>query len=181
MVCRLAPAKFLAACLKDHQRAIVVGERTWGKGTVQNIIRLEGGRSALKLTTASYWRPNGKNIHRGRDDKREKIPYESSDPRDWGVRPSDGFEVLLDEDQDRKRVERRRERDYTNGSPPAPTDDDAAEPFDDPQLRKAIDYLQQELRRVGRRIAGGLDSRGQFSLTNSNSTSNPLLVGMPEP
>ncbi|MEK6234818.1 MAG: S41 family peptidase, partial [Planctomycetales bacterium] len=57
-------SEIFAACLQDHNRAIVIGERTWGKGSVQNVIDLEEGKSALKLTTASYWRPSGKNIHR---------------------------------------------------------------------------------------------------------------------
>ena len=46
-----------------------MGERTWGKGSVQNVIELENGRSALKLTTAAYRRPSGKNIHRFPDSK----------------------------------------------------------------------------------------------------------------
>ena len=47
-------SEIVSACLQDHKRAVVIGERTWGKGSVQNVIELEGGRSALKLTTASY-------------------------------------------------------------------------------------------------------------------------------
>jgi carboxyl-terminal processing protease len=77
-------SEILAACLQDHKRAIVVGERTWGKGSVQNVIELEGGKSALKLTTASYWRPSGKNIHR--------MP----DAKEWGVDPDPGYEVKID-------------------------------------------------------------------------------------
>ena len=46
-----------------------MGERTWGKGSVQNVIEMENGRSALKLTTAAYFRPSGKNIHRFPDSK----------------------------------------------------------------------------------------------------------------
>ncbi len=57
-------SEIVAACLQDHHRAVIVGERTWGKGSVQNVIELEDGTSALKLTTASYHRPSGKNIHR---------------------------------------------------------------------------------------------------------------------
>jgi len=82
-------SEIVAACLQDHQRAIVIGERTWGKGTVQNILGLEGGQSALKLTTATYWRPSGKNIHRGKDAKDEDA---------WGVRPNKAFEVAIPED-----------------------------------------------------------------------------------
>ena len=59
-------AEIVPACLQDHGRAKIVGTRTYGKGTVQNLIPLEGGRSVLKLTTASYWRPSNQNIHRRR-------------------------------------------------------------------------------------------------------------------
>lgn len=146
-------SEILAACLKDHERGIVVGERTWGKGTVQNIIPMEGGSSALKLTTASYWRPNGKDIHRGRDSQRKVIPYKADDPRDWGVRPSDGFEVILTDEQSARIAKQRRQRDYDEDPNAAkPNDDDDVEkdtddnaeegPVDDLQLRKAIEYLE---------------------------------------
>lgn len=95
-------SEIVAACLQDHGRAIIVGERTWGKGSVQNVIELEGGRSALKLTTASYLRPSGKNIHRFPDAK-------ESD--EWGVMPNDGYEVKLRENEMREMVASRRLRD----------------------------------------------------------------------
>src|SRR5262249_9385555 len=78
---------------QDHKRAVVIGERSYGKGSVQNIILLEGETSALKLTTASYWRPSGKNIHRFPDKK----DFEAAkiDPDEWGVKPDPGFEVKL--------------------------------------------------------------------------------------
>ncbi len=53
-------AEIVSACLQDNQVATVVGERTWGKGSVQNVIELEQGKSALKLTTAGYHRPSGR-------------------------------------------------------------------------------------------------------------------------
>jgi len=95
-------SEIVSACLQDHGRAIVVGERSWGKGSVQNVIDLEDGKSVLKLTTASYWRPNGKNIHRFPDAK---------DEDDWGVRPDKNYEVALTPDEVRQMVEQRRERD----------------------------------------------------------------------
>jgi hypothetical protein len=73
-------SEIVAAALQDHGRAVVVGERSYGKGSVQNIILMEKDTSALKLTTASYWRPSGKNIHRFPDSK---------ETDEWGVRPSD--------------------------------------------------------------------------------------------
>ena len=77
-------SEIVSACLQDHQRAVIMGERTWGKGSVQNIIELEHGRSALKLTTAAYRRPSGKNIHRFPDAK---------DKDEWGVMPDSGLRV----------------------------------------------------------------------------------------
>ena len=138
-------SEIVAACLQDHRRAVIVGERTWGKGTVQNILDLEGGQSALKLTTATYWRPSGKNIHRSKD---------ASDEEAWGVRPNKGFEVAIPEDIAEKVFLKRRDRDRFRSAPPdseaevessdaAPTEENAV---DDPQLRRAIDYLKDRLR-----------------------------------
>ncbi len=54
-------AEIAAGALSEHKRAVVIGTRTFGKGSVQNIIVLPDG-SALKLTTARYYTPNGRSI-----------------------------------------------------------------------------------------------------------------------
>ena len=54
-------AEIVAGCLQDHHRAVVVGTRTFGKGSVQNVIELADG-SALKLTIARYFTPDGNSI-----------------------------------------------------------------------------------------------------------------------
>ena len=54
-------AEIVAGCLKDHRRAIIMGVRSFGKGSVQSIIPLGDG-SALRLTTARYYTPNGNSI-----------------------------------------------------------------------------------------------------------------------
>ncbi len=82
-------SEILSACLQDNERAVVVGTRSYGKGTVQNILPLQFGRSALRLTVARYYRPSGANIHRGAD---------ASDDDEWGVTPDKGFMVELDEE-----------------------------------------------------------------------------------
>ena len=82
-------SEILAACLQDHHRATVVGERSFGKGTVQNLILLENRRSALKLTTASYWRPSGKNI-----DRPSSLQNKSTE---WGVLPNSEHQVSTNE------------------------------------------------------------------------------------
>ncbi|MBB3207454.1 carboxyl-terminal processing protease [Rhodopirellula rubra] len=80
-------SEIVTAALQDHGRAIVGGTRSFGKGTVQNILPLEYGRSALRLTVAKYFRPSDQNIHRGKDDDEDDV---------WGVTPDEGLAVELD-------------------------------------------------------------------------------------
>jgi carboxyl-terminal processing protease len=94
-------SEIVSACLQDHKRAIIVGERTWGKGSVQNVIELEGGKSAIKLTTASYHRPSGKNIHR--------FP-KATEKDEWGVMPDEGYVVPMSGDEMKKLFETRHDR-----------------------------------------------------------------------
>jgi carboxyl-terminal processing protease len=130
-------AEIVAACLQDHQRATIVGERTWGKGTVQNVIPLEGGRSLLKLTIASYWRPSGKNIHR---------LSSSSDADEWGVSPSPGGELKLDDKQEVELAERLRNFEASHrGKKPASTGGPVSRIAIDPQLEKGVRILREKL------------------------------------
>jgi carboxyl-terminal processing protease len=55
-------AEIVAGALKDTRRAVLVGEKTFGKGSVQTIFTLKGN-SALRLTTARYFTPSGVTIH----------------------------------------------------------------------------------------------------------------------
>ena len=148
-------SEIVSASLQDHHRAIVIGERTWGKGSVQNVIEMEGGKSILKLTTANYLRPNGHNIHRDEDAK---------ETDEWGVKPDAGYEVKLDRMERDQLQLYRRDRDILTANPSAkkPADEtskppseaekkssDSASPekpaFVDRQLQKAIEYLASEL------------------------------------
>ena len=78
-------AEVVAACLQDHGRAIVVGSRSFGKGTVQSIIPLSDGSGLVKLTTSEYLRPSRVNIHRRSE--------EDDTDADWGVSPDRGCEI----------------------------------------------------------------------------------------
>ena len=78
-------AEIVAGALKDHDRAVLVGGRSYGKGTVQTVIPMGHG-TAMKLTTARYFRPFGDSV-------------------DGGIRPDvaaeDDIETELDESLDR--------------------------------------------------------------------------------
>ncbi|HRX77986.1 MAG TPA: S41 family peptidase [Pirellulaceae bacterium] len=122
-------SEIVAACLQDHERAVVVGQRTWGKGSVQNILDLEQGRSALKLTTAEYHRPTGKNIDRKPD---------AAESEDWGVRPNEGFEFQMS-DSEAARLERlRQSKDLLSKRVPA-------EEMEDRQFDIALKYMIGEV------------------------------------
>lgn len=55
-------SEIVAGCLQDYKRAIIVGIKSFGKGSVQTVIPLRDG-SALRLTTSKYYTPQGKEIH----------------------------------------------------------------------------------------------------------------------
>ena len=81
--------EMIASALQDHQRAIILGQRTLGKGNVQRTFPSPIGDLQLKISTGFSLRPNGKNRHRFPDSK----PTD-----DWGVRPDVGFEVSVTTD-----------------------------------------------------------------------------------
>ena len=58
-------AEIVAGALQDHDRALVLGTTTYGKGLVQSLYSLDGGYS-LKLTTGKWYTPSGRSIHRER-------------------------------------------------------------------------------------------------------------------
>ncbi len=60
-------AEIIAGALQDHDRAVVLGESTYGKGSVQSLYRLSGG-NVLRLTTAKWYTPVGRSIHKEAED-----------------------------------------------------------------------------------------------------------------
>ena len=114
-------AEIVAACLQDSGRAVVVGSRTFGKGTVQSIIPLSDGHGLLKLTTSEYLRPSRENIHRRRED---------DDNATWGVRPDAGCEVTPTAEAIERLREWRRAREIVpaRGTSPAVVTESAMSP-----------------------------------------------------
>lgn len=77
-------AEIVAGALQDQHRALVMGERTFGKGSVQTLLPL-GADSALRLTTARYYTPSGKSVQEGGIEPDIAVP-QLSDP-DYKTRP----------------------------------------------------------------------------------------------
>ena len=127
-------SEIVAACLQDHHRAVIVGGRSFGKGTVQEVCDLGDRRGELKLTVASYWRPSGENIHRRHD----AGPKET-----WGVRPDKGYEVVVEGEEVEQFRRWRQDRDvFRPAGQPHAAPAAAAKSFLDRPLDKAVAYVE---------------------------------------
>jgi carboxyl-terminal processing protease len=131
----------LAGALKENGRAVVLGSRTHGKGSLQTILNLGGAKGAIKLTTAQMFLPSGRMIQR--------LPGAS----EWGVDPSDGFYVPLNARQILALEDSYRQRRILGQAESGLT-----ETPNDPQLQAALRGMVARLHtgefaRVGRPIA----------------------------
>ena len=122
-------SEIVAGALQDHKRALILGTKTFGKGSVQTILPLDG-RSALRLTTAEYFTPNGRSIHEMgiQPDiimERSTQAVQNSAVTQPGGRSSEGVPAEVPPDGT---------RDYT--------DDMALRIKNDPQVARALELLK---------------------------------------
>ncbi len=126
-------SEIVAGALQDQGRAVVIGTRTFGKGSVQTVIELEDG-SGLKLTVARYYTPSGRSI------------------QERGIMPDVWVKASAsDDDAPRERsLPGHFKGEDGNGSiiaaaslqPPPPQPGSPDDPKDDPQLKVALDTLR---------------------------------------
>jgi carboxyl-terminal processing protease len=125
-------AEIVAACLQDQGKAVVMGERSFGKGTVQEILDLHPDQGLLKLTMASYWRPSGRNINR------------SEGVEEWGVSPNEGFAIPLEEEERVNLAIARRMRDVAESYTKEELAAEDFPEFNDRQLDAAIEWVESQ-------------------------------------
>jgi carboxyl-terminal processing protease len=127
-------SEIVSAALQDHKRAYIVGERSYGKGSVQHILPFEGGE--LKLTTATFWRPSKQNLN--------KSSTSGKDEDVWGVTPDKIIKLTakervdLDEHLHATEVIQRKTK-------PAKVKN-----FTDKQLDTALEYLRDQIKTASR-------------------------------
>lgn len=129
-------SEIVSACLQDHGRAIVIGSRSYGKGSVQTIHPFATG-GQLKMTTASFWRPNGKNLNKDSTKGR---------PEDvWGVKPDKGFKIDLSP-KDLVQLQELLRFHEIIPRPGVERKDTEILKYEDQQLDMALNYLRGQIR-----------------------------------
>jgi carboxyl-terminal processing protease len=135
-------SEIVAGALQDHHRGLVIGERSFGKGSVQSVFRM-GSDRALKLTTELYYLPSGKSVQGGGIDPDIVVPQLSDEARlsRLKVRESDLKRHLITEAGDQEALLKRED-------PPSPrfmltAADLKKKGIDDYQLDYAIKLLQR--------------------------------------
>jgi carboxyl-terminal processing protease len=140
-------SEVVAGALQDHRRALLVGERTYGKFLVQQITDVPNRDAAITITTSRYYTPSGRSYQRRATDHGLSARAENGEPA--GLLPD--VVVPLDDEQ-RKAL--RHSFDNQEGEPwnEAPLHKDVSAGYVDPQLQKAMEILEGEL--VLRKLRG---------------------------
>jgi C-terminal processing protease CtpA/Prc len=130
--------ELIASAIRDNDRCVLLGQRTIGRASIQNIVDGGFGGLQFKVTTGESFRPNGKS--------RQRKP--NSGPNDeWGLKPDEGLEVPITLD---KSHELRR---WAELHSLRPFDSNEALDFDDPDKDpyrlKALEYLRKKIGKPG--------------------------------
>lgn len=144
-------SEIVAGALSDNHRAMILGERSFGKGSVQEVIPLPSGAGQLKLTEKYYYLPSGRSLHR------------KEGSTTWGVDPSPGFYVPMTDDEWREMTRLRRESEIIRNGENAGDQDWSSpqwilEHLKDKQLAAAVEALEAKVR-TGEWKKTGLDAQ----------------------
>ncbi len=118
-------SEIVSGAVQDYQRGLIIGNRSFGKGSVQDLFPMDGGKAALKLTTQYYRLPAGRILHRKPGDKT------------WGVNPD--LEVKMTGKQIGEMIKYRQDVDIIRGENEKPADPKAEIPTAASMLEKGMD------------------------------------------
>lgn len=128
-------SEIVSGALKDHSRALIVGERTFGKGSVQMLFPLSDRTAYLKLTTSHYYLPAGRCIHR------EETSTE------WGVDPD--VTVEMTPEQMRAAIDARQDMDILRDINAAPAEGEQE------KLNDKAAEVSEEVKAIAKADGGG--------------------------
>jgi C-terminal peptidase prc len=130
-------SEIVSAALQDHKRALILGERSYGKGSVQHTQKWDDG--LLKFTVASFWRPSGVNLNKSSTGGKEDD--------DWGVKPDKVVPLTRKDREDLSDAQRESEIILPKGKVREKST------FQDKELDSALDYLREQIK-TGARTGG---------------------------
>ncbi|MDB5301109.1 MAG: hypothetical protein JWO87_2772 [Phycisphaerales bacterium] len=143
-------SEIVSGALKDQKRALIVGERTFGKGSVQMLFPLVDRTAYLKLTTSHYYLPSGRCLHREENSK------------EWGVDPD--VKVEMTPEQMRAAIDARQDLDVLRDAAAAP----APAAGDQPKL-------EEKSQKVEGQAAPKTDDKGKAKPKKDLLASDPQL------
>lgn len=136
-------SEVLSGALSDHGRAIIVGSRSFGKGSVQTVRPLESGAGVLKITEQYYYLPSGRLLHR-RDDSTV-----------WGVDPTPGYYVPVTSDEMSEMLVARRQQEIISHN-------EEGEQVDLSDTRAVLDALSDPQLSAAVRVMAHRVASGEF-------------------
>jgi len=165
-------SEIVAGAIQDHKRGLIVGEETYGKGSVQDVIKLKFGdkECALKLTKARYYTPSGRGIHRDPKTKKGGITPDITVPftreekvllyRTMSLHSTEKvIESMKEKNNAGGKEEQQKEEEEKELSPFEKELQEKQKTFVDRQMQRGLDYIHDVLLNEKMEKAQAADAR----------------------